>query len=306
MWNRTAKKIGAANSVPRLQFCGFGFLIRLVTGGAALVHKRCPEPPKSGKNMKQHHSSSGALLTFLALSAGLLATLAAEDHEAAKVETRAYALGGYIPKFYEVPVQRDPFDEKEAAEHREKLKKYEQGIVSYLEQHGIKAREVEFMPQFNALFLTDTPENLAMHEVLLRSLFRPDMQVRAIEETTKALADRTILEGDQLSQIGLLDEITFRAFHGEVRKLESEMEYLPKEHQERKVIAERIRIAKEYREEAIKLYLKSLEEQKALIARWQEAAGKTAKDGAVQPAAAPESKSEGNSKPQPDPEGRSR
>ncbi len=221
------------------------------------------------------------------------------------VETRAYALGGYIPKFYDIPIQRDPFDENEANEHKEKLREYDQGIVSYLKQHGIEARKIEFKPHFNALFLTDTPENLAMHEVMLRYLFRPDMQLRAIDGATKALADRKILEGDQLSRIGFLDEITFRAFHGEVRKLENELEKLPDEHQERKIIVERLRIAKDYREEAIKLYLKSLKEQKALIARWQETTGKTEQDGAVQPATAPKSKSEGNSKPQPEAEGRS-
>jgi hypothetical protein len=32
-----ANKIGAANSALRLQFCGFGFFIQLVAGGAALT-----------------------------------------------------------------------------------------------------------------------------------------------------------------------------------------------------------------------------------------------------------------------------
>jgi hypothetical protein len=34
---RRPNKIGAANSAPRLQFCGFGFFIHFVAGGAALT-----------------------------------------------------------------------------------------------------------------------------------------------------------------------------------------------------------------------------------------------------------------------------
>lgn len=247
--------------------------------------------------MKRLHPSAAALLAFLAVSTALLATFAAGGDEAARVETRAYVLGGYIARFYDVPVHMDPFDETEANEHQEKLREYEQGVVSYLKQNGIEAQKVEFKPHFNALFLTDTPENLAMHEIMLQGLFRPDMQLKAIDGATKALADRKILEGDRLSRVGFLDDITFRAFHGEVRKLENELEKLPDGHQERKIILDRLRIAKEYREEAIQLYLKSLKEQKALIARWQETSGKAGQDSAVPPATAP--KSEGNSKPQP-------
>jgi hypothetical protein len=202
-------------------------------------------------------------------------SLAAEDDEAPAVETRAYVLGGYIPKFYRVPSQSDPFDVTEIEEHEEKLREYEQGIVSYLKLNGIEARKIEFKPKFNALFLTDTPENLAMDEIMLRYLFRPDMQLRAIDGMTKVFDDRKILEGDLLSRVGFLDDITFRSFHGEVRKLEGELEVLPENNQERKALIERLRIAKEYRELAIKLYLKSLEEQKALIERWQKATSKT-------------------------------
>lgn len=251
--------------------------------------------------MKRLRSSGTALLIFLAVSAGQSVTRAAEGDEVAMLETRAYALGGYIPKFYEIPL--DPFDENEANAQKEKLTEHKKAIVSYLKQHGIEARKIEFDPHSNAVSLTDTPENLAMHEVMLRYLFTPDMQLRAIDGATRALADTRILEGDQLSRIGFLDEITFRAFHGEVRKLENELEKLPEDHQERKIIVERLRIAKEYRKEAIKLYLKSLNEQKVLIARWQETTRKTKQDGPDQPAAAPQLKTEGLDKPRPESEG---
>jgi len=145
-----------------------------------------------------------------------------------------------------------------------------------------------------------------MHEIRLRYLFRPDMQLRAIDGATKAFSDRKILEGDLLSRVGFLDDLTFRSFHSEVRKLEVELEGLPEDNEERKVIIERLRIAREYRESAINLYLKSLEEQKALIERWQKATSKTEQDGTGQPATRPESKSKGSDKPQPHAEGRSR
>jgi hypothetical protein len=58
----SAKKIGAANSAPRLQFCGCGFFLHLVAGGAVLtgavadLARSAPTFRSNHHEQSQHHN----------------------------------------------------------------------------------------------------------------------------------------------------------------------------------------------------------------------------------------------------------
>jgi len=227
--------------------------------------------PRTLKIMKRHHGSLARfLVNFFLFKVAMLSVFAEEENT--EFSTWSFTLGGYIPKFYENQSQMDPFAELKDGESGIEPKEYEESVVSYLEQHGIEAEKIVFLPKYNALLITDTLQNLAGHEIMLRALFRPDMQLRAIDGAISGLALEGILEGDRIDRIGLLGDTTFRAFHGEVRKLEAQLKFLPDDNQERENIEKKLILARDYRDLAIKGYIKSLKEQKDLIERWQKAA----------------------------------
>ena len=117
---------------------------------------------------------------------------------------------------------------------------------------------------------------------MLRYLFAPDMLLRSLRAAEKALADKSLFEGDLLSRVGLIEEVAVRSFHGEVRKLEEALKALPDGHEERKKIEQRLLVAKKYRQSAIQLYLDSMKKQKALIEDWQRETKKAEPAGAGQ------------------------
>lgn len=188
------------------------------------------------------------------------------------VEERTYVLAGYVPVFYEYP--GDPFD----GDYAEKQNKYHQRIKKYLSQHGITPMTAEFIPATNSLILTDTPANLEHHETRIRNLFRPDMQLAVIASATEALGDEHVFDGDQLYRTILLEELTLRAFHDEVRKLESVLEFMPLSDEEARNVKKRLSSARKYRAMATKLYLDSLHKQRALIERWKKDNSTTEQD----------------------------
>ncbi len=210
-----------------------------------------------------------AILGLLTLcAAGQLVPSPDAGHGKEPLEERAYALAGYTPQYYITPV--DPFEPSS----KEELKKYQDEIASFLKKMGVDTKSIRYVARVNALILTDTRENLNQFEVTLRGYFRPDMQLRALEGAQKALDDKAVFVGDTLSRVALLDDMTVRAFHGELRKLEEELERLPEGHEERMNIEKRLSVAKAYRQSAITLCQDSLVKQMELIQKWQRETGK--------------------------------
>lgn len=185
------------------------------------------------------------------------------------LEERAYVLAGYIPKFYEIPERGDPFDAAGWKQYKKEFKEYEESIVSILKECGMNPRKTKFIPEVNALILTDTRDNLERYEIAISNFMKPDMHLKGIRSAKKALNDDSMLIGDHLMRVGILDDTTFRAFHSEVRKLEETLKQLPADHKERIVVQGRLETAKKYRAEAINLCLESLDKQERLLMRWQ-------------------------------------
>jgi hypothetical protein len=219
------------------------------------------------KYMNRYGYATGILGLLTLCATGQLFPSPDADQGKDLLEERAYALAGYIPQYYLTPV--DPFEPSS----KEELKKYQDHIASFLKQMGVDAKKIQYIARVNALILTDTRENLDQFEVTLRGYFRPDMQLRALEGAKKALDDKEVFVGDALSRIALLDDMTVRAFHGEVRKLEFELERLPEGHEERMNIEKRLSVAKAYRQSAITLCRDALRRQTELIQKWQRETG---------------------------------
>ena len=219
--------------------------------------------------MNAHHYAI-VVLGFLTLCAGgQIKPIPDGDHGKEPLEERAYGLAGYIPQYYMTQV--DPFEPSS----KEELKKYQDGIESFLKTIGINAKKIRYFGDINCLILTDTRENLDQFEVALRGYFRPDIQLRSLERAKKALDDEAVFVGDHLSRVALLEDVTVRAFHGEVRKLEEELKKLPEGHEELANIEKRLSVAKAYRQSAIALCQEALGKQMELIQKWQCENGKT-------------------------------
>jgi hypothetical protein len=190
-------------------------------------------------------------------------------------------LAGYIPKFSPYfGEQADPFAEPAPEKTPPRQKWYADDVQSYLRDNGIRVASARFEPQVNALFLTDTKENLAHAEFLLPFFFSPDLQLSGIETARAALKNDKLFEGERrLSTVLIIEDLTVRTFHNEILKLKESLRDLPPEHEERSKIEARLAIAKKYLGSSRRLYLESLDKQEALIKEWQTETLKTGQDG---------------------------
>jgi len=188
-----------------------------------------------------------------------------------KLEARSYALAGFLPEFYEHDTSvDDPFA---SGEGTKTLQRYEDGVVSYLRANGLRAKEIDFFKEQNALILKGSSEELEIAEDLLMRMFGPDLQLKALDQAEKILGEKRLFEGDRLDQIGILDQVTMRAFHGEVKKLEEELAILPEGHAKRAEVLQRLNVARKYRDAAVQLCREALKQQRELVERWRKEAG---------------------------------
>jgi hypothetical protein len=199
-----------------------------------------------------------------------------EPRDGAKVESRSFVLAGYLPDFYEPIDVDDPFAPGAA---QKPFQIREDPAVSYLRAMGLKAKSIHFVKEHNGLILEGTSEELEQAEFLLRRMFGPDMQLKAIDHAQQALSDKNLFAGERLEQIGILDQVTMRAFHSEARRLESVLEDLPEGHKDREEVRRQLNLARQCRDEALQLCREGLKKQRELVAKWKKEIGKPLEPG---------------------------
>jgi hypothetical protein len=99
------------------------------------------------------------------------------------------------------------------------------------------------------------------------------MQLKAIDHAEQTLSNKDLFVGERLEQIAILDQVTMRAFHSEVRRLEYELANLPEGHKDREEISRQLKLATECRDEALKLCREALKRQRELVERWRKEVG---------------------------------
>lgn len=214
-------------------------------------------------------------LIFFTLLSQLLFNQAALGQQREVLSQRVYVLAGYIPEFFDtLSGDPDPFAEPEDdpfETNDETAGPQRKTIIDYLRINGNGPKKVEYHPEYNALVLTDTPDNLKLYDVLIQGLFRPDSMLQAIQKAKQMIKDKTIFERDDtLARIVILEDTTLRAFQGEIERLKREIEQnLPKFKDESAKAKKHLELAKRYRQKAIALYLDSLEKQHALVEAWK-------------------------------------